>query len=132
MQNTFVNVWIHLSIHHFMLLNLFHPWFQNIISRWQNIQHIEVSQLMIFVQTMVPQILFQLFHGSSHNISIQITLKHRLKHYLNLFMSPFQKFLFFICLKFFSYDAYGLNPLDKVTNSIHVDPAHFDKYGKEV
>ena len=83
-----------------MLLNLFHPWFQNVISRWQNIQHIEVSQLMIFVQTMVPQILFRLFHGSSHNISIQITRKHRLKHYPNLFMSPIQNFPFFIISNF--------------------------------
>ena len=31
------------------------------------------------------------------------------------------------------YDAYSLNPLDEVvTDSIHVDPAHFDKYGKVV
>ena len=46
---------------------------------------------------------------------------------------PFSKILVFYHLKFFSYDAYSLNPLDEVvTNSIHVDPAHFDKYGKEV
>ena len=46
---------------------------------------------------------------------------------------PFSKISVFHCLKFFSYDAYSLNPLDEVvTNSIHVDPAHFNKYGKEV
>ena len=46
---------------------------------------------------------------------------------------PFSKISLFHQLKFFSYDAYSLNPLDEVvTDSIHVDPAHFDKYGKEV
>ena len=48
-------------------------------------------------------------------------------------MSLFSKISVFHCLKFFSYDAYSLNPLDEVvTDSIHVDPAHVDKYGKVV
>jgi hypothetical protein len=46
---------------------------------------------------------------------------------------PFSKISVFHRLKFFSHDAYSLNPLDEVvTDSIHVDPAHSDKYGKMV
>ena len=49
------------------------------------------------------------------------------------FHVPFSKISVFHHLKFFRYDAYSLNPLDEVvTDSIHVDPAHFDKYGKVV
>ena len=49
------------------------------------------------------------------------------------FHIPFSKISVFHRLKFFSYDPYSLNPLDEVvTDSIHVDPSHFDKYGKEV
>ena len=49
------------------------------------------------------------------------------------FHVPFDKISVFHRLKFFSYDAYSLNPLDKVvTDSIHVDPEHLDKYGKVV
>ena len=91
-----MTLWLNRKERIMHLSNPFHPWFQIIISGWQNTPLIEVSQLMIFVQTMVPQILFLLFHDSLHNISIQITLKHRLKHYLNLFMSHFPKFHFFI------------------------------------
>ena len=37
------------------------------------------------------------------------------------------------CIKFFSYDAHSLNPLDEiVVDSIHVDPTHLDKYDKVV
>jgi hypothetical protein len=46
---------------------------------------------------------------------------------------PFSKISVFHRLKFISYDAYSLNPLDEVvTDSIHVEPAHTDKYGKVV
>ena len=50
-----------------------------------------------------------------------------------LFHVPFLKISVFHHLKIFSMDAYSLNPLDEVvTDSIHVDPSHFDKYGKVV
>ena len=46
---------------------------------------------------------------------------------------PFSKVSVFHCLKFTSYDAYSLNPLDQiVVDSIHIDPLHFDKYNKAV
>jgi Plavaka transposase len=46
---------------------------------------------------------------------------------------PFSKISVFHRLKFFMYDAYSLNPLDEVViDSIHVDPLHFDKYGRVV
>jgi hypothetical protein len=46
---------------------------------------------------------------------------------------PFSKISVFHRLKFFSYDAHSLNPLDEiVVDSIHVDPAHHDKYDKVV
>ena len=49
------------------------------------------------------------------------------------FHVPFLKISVFHRLKFFSMDAYSLNPLDEVvTDSIHVDPSHLDKYGKVV
>ena len=49
------------------------------------------------------------------------------------FHVPFSKISVFHRIKYFSYDPYSLNPLDEiVTDSIHVDPSHFDKYGKEV
>ena len=49
------------------------------------------------------------------------------------FHIPFSKLSVFHRLKFFSYDAYSLNPLDEVVvDSIHVDPMHWDKYNKVV
>ena len=46
---------------------------------------------------------------------------------------PFSKISVYHRLKYFSYDAYSLNPLDEVVvDSIHVEPSHFDKYGKVV
>jgi hypothetical protein len=46
---------------------------------------------------------------------------------------PFSKIAVFHRLKFFSYDAYSLNPLDEIVmDSIHVDPIHLDKYNKVV
>ena len=46
---------------------------------------------------------------------------------------PFSKISVFHRLKFVSYDVYSLNPLDEiVVDSIHTDPAHFDKYGNVV
>ena len=89
MKNTFIVVWIHPSINHFMSSNLFHPWFHIVTSKWQNTPRIEVYQSRIFVQNTVPQIFFQLFLDSLYNISIQTTLKRRFKLYLNRFMSLF-------------------------------------------
>jgi len=46
---------------------------------------------------------------------------------------PFSKLSVFHHVKFISYDAYSLNPLDEiVVDSIHIDPAHVDKYRKFV
>jgi hypothetical protein len=46
---------------------------------------------------------------------------------------PFSKLSVFHRIKFVSYDIYSLNPLDEVVvDSIHVDPAHLDKYRKVV
>jgi hypothetical protein len=42
---------------------------------------------------------------------------------------PFSKVPIFHRLKFTSYDVHSLNPLDEiVVDSIHIDPAHFDKH----
>jgi hypothetical protein len=46
---------------------------------------------------------------------------------------PFAKLSLYHRIKFVSYDLYGLRPLDEVVvDSIHVDPAHLNKYQKVV
>ena len=46
---------------------------------------------------------------------------------------PFAKIAVFHRIKFVCNDVYGLNPLDEVVvDSIHVDPAHLNKYGKVI
>jgi len=46
---------------------------------------------------------------------------------------PMQKVPVFHRVKFVSFDAYALDPLnDKTVDSIHIEPAHLDKYGKTV
>ena len=55
--------------------------------------------------------------------------KAQVKATSNSIHIPFSKVLIFHCLKFISYDAYSLNPLDKImVDSIHIDPVYFDKY----
>ena len=116
-----------------MSSNLFHPWFHIVTSKWLNTPHIEVYQLRILAQNTVPQIFFPALSRFIVQYQHPDYSKAQVQALSELFHVPFLKISVFHHLKIFSMDAYSLNPLDEVvTDSIHVDPSHFDKYGKVV